>query len=449
MALMISVSGIRGIFGSDLTPVNLAEFTAAYASLIGSGTIIVGRDSRVTGTLCEQIITATLQASGLDVITLGIVPTPTVEMSVLEYKASGGIIISASHNPAEWNALKLLNEKGEFLDADLGVELINIFNLKDYSFTSYDKIGNIKQDDLAISKHITAIQNLPYIDKPLIASKSFTIAVDAVNGAGSESVPALLDSLGIKTIHKLHCTPNGLFPHNPEPLPEHLTEISELIKNKGADLGVVVDPDVDRLAFVDENGNLFGEEYTLAAVVDFYLNHKKGDTAVNLSSSMINDEIAKKYGVTCHRSAVGEINVVKKMQEMGAVIGGEGNGGVINPDLHYGRDALVGIAMMLQFMSKTGKTASQIRGSYKNFAISKNKALLNESINADNLLQRITKQFEHLSPITIDGVKINYETSWVHMRKSNTEPIIRIYAEAETREKAEELAQSFINEIEN
>ena len=438
MALMVSVSGIRGIFGTDLNPENLARYSAAFGEWAKKGTVVLGRDSRVTGELCERVIVAALQSAGCDVVKLGIVPTPTVAMAVLKHKASGGIIISASHNPAEWNAIKMLNSKSEFLDSDEGAEVLKIAE-KGISYVGYDEIGAVSTDEDALDYHVDAILDLPYIDADAIKNAGFTVAVDAVNGAGSESLPYLLERLGVKTVHRLHCTPNGLFPHNPEPLPEHLGEICELIKTKGADLGVVTDPDADRLAFVDNNGRLFGEEYTQAAAFDFYLRHNKGDVCTNLSSSMICDFIADKYGVKCHRSAVGEINVVKKMRAEGAVISGEGNGGVILPDLHAGRDALLGTALMLQHMANTGLSAAEYRDSLPDYFILKNKIQLLD-INADEALGIIKEKYADRNPDLTDGVKILFDEGWAHLRKSNTEPIIRIYTESDTMDKAQAIA---------
>lgn len=444
MALMVSVSGIRGVFGSDLTPENLVQYAAAFGTWAKGGKVVIGRDTRVTGAIVESIVTQTLLSVGCDVVSIGIAPTPTVAMSVLEHKAAAGIVISASHNPAQWNALKLLNSKSEFLDADQGKEVIKIAAEKAYSFVDYTQIGTFSVDENAVQKHIQAILALPYINADLIKSKNFRIALDAVNGAGSDSIPMLLEALGVQQIEKIHCTPNGLFPHNPEPLPEHLGDICAHVKKTKADLGVVVDPDADRLAFVDNNGRFYGEEYTLAAIHDFYLAKNKGDIAVNLSTSMINDWVAKKYGVTCHRSAVGEINVVKTMQAKHVVIGGEGNGGVINPDLHYGRDALVGVAMMLQFMAENGKTSAEIRDSFPEFYMGKFKAELG-TINADEALESVKKKYENEEINTIDGVKIVLKDAWIHLRKSNTEPIVRIYTEASSQQKADDLAHTVIN----
>ncbi|MEX0608610.1 MAG: phosphoglucosamine mutase [Balneolaceae bacterium] len=444
MALIISVSGIRGIFGTDLTPENLARFTAAYGTWLKGGTVVVGRDSRVTGKICEDIVAATLASVGCDVIKIGIAPTPTVAMAVLNHKAAGGIIISASHNPAEWNALKLLNEKSEFLDSEQGAEMIAISESGKFSYQPYDKIGVIRENKDALDHHIQKILDLPYINADEIAAQNFSVAVDAVNGAGSEALPKMLEKLGVKTIHKIHCTPNGIFPHNPEPLPEHLTEICDLVKETGADLGVVTDPDADRLALVDNTGKLFGEEYTQAAAFDFILSKNAGSCATNLSSSRVSDDVARKYGQTCHRSAVGEINVVKKMQEQKAVIGGEGNGGVISPDLHYGRDALVGTAMILQLLAERKMSSAEYRATLPDYFMSKNKIQLNElGKDADDVLEMVKNHYAELKPNTIDGVRIDFDEGWVHLRKSNTEPIIRIYSEGRTPE----AAKGFANKI--
>ncbi|MEX0843823.1 MAG: phosphoglucosamine mutase [Balneolaceae bacterium] len=441
---MISVSGIRGIFGTDLTPLNLTQFTAAYGTWLKGGTVVVGRDSRVTGELCEDIVAATLASVGCDVIKVGIVPTPTVAMGVLKHKAAGGIVISASHNPAEWNALKLLNSKSEFLDEQQGKEVIHFMENGKFEFQPYDKIGLIREDNDLLDDHIQKILNLPYINADEIAAKNFSVAVDAVNGAGSEALPRLLEKLGVKTIHKLHCTPNGIFPHNPEPLPAHLTEICELVKETKVDLGVVTDPDGDRLALVDDNGNLFGEEYTQAAAFDFILSKKPGACATNLSSSRVSDDAAREHGQTCYRSAVGEINVVKVMQEHDAVIGGEGNGGVICPDLHYGRDALVGTAIVLQLLTEKNMSASEYRATLPDYYMSKNKIQLDElGKNANEVLEMVKDHFSSLKPNTVDGVKIDFDEGWVHLRKSNTEPIIRIYSEG----RSPEAAKAFANKI--
>lgn len=446
MALMISVSGIRGIFGTDLTPENLARFAAAYGTWAKGGTIVLGRDSRVTGELCEHIVASALQSVGCDVIKLGIVPTPTVAMAVLRHKAAGGIVISASHNPAQWNALKLLNDKSEFLDAQQGAEVMRIANEAGPAYVTYDKIGSLSTDDTISKWHIDEILSLPYINADVIAAADFHVALDAVNGAGSDIIPELFRRLGVTKMDLIHCTPNGIFPHNPEPLPEHLTEICELVTEKKADIGFVTDPDADRLAIIDNNGRFIGEEYTIAATLDFHLEKKKGPIAVNLSSSRINENIAEKHGVACHRSAVGEINVVKKMQEIGAVAGGEGNGGVINADLHPGRDALVGIAMVLQLLAERKLTVAEYRDSLPGYHIVKSKVELG-SVNADEVLEKVTRIYADERIDTVDGVKIDFNDGWVHLRKSNTEPIIRVYSEALSEQRAREIAAPVMEQL--
>jgi phosphomannomutase len=446
MSLMVSISGIRGIFGTDLTPQNLTLYASAFGTWLGGGKVVLGRDSRVTGELCEHIVTAALQATGCDVVRLGIVPTPTVAMGVLRHKAAGGIIISASHNPAEWNALKLLNGKSEFLDASQGEEVIRTARNHGIRFRDYLGIGRVMCDETMLDVHIDAILDLPYIDRETIAEAGFRVSVDAVNGAGSHALPRLLERLGVRDIHRIHCVPDGHFPHNPEPLPEHLGEICELVKETGSDIGFVTDPDADRLSIVGDDGRLLGEEYTQAIAFDFMLGKKAGPVATNLSSSRVTDDIAAKHGQKCHRAAVGEINVVKEMQRVGAVIGGEGNGGVINPDLHYGRDALVGVAMVLQHLAERGKRASQIRAEMPGYVITKTKMAIGD-LNADAILESVTKAFAGEELNTIDGVKIDFPDGWVHLRKSNTEPIIRIYSEARTAEKSTELAENIRKKI--
>jgi phosphomannomutase len=447
MALMISVSGIRGIFGEDLNPENLARFAAAYGTWAKGGTIVLGRDSRVTGELCEQVVAAALQSVGCDVIKVGIVPTPTVAMGVLRHNAAGGIVISASHNPAQWNALKLLNDRSEFLDEAQGNQVMAIANSEaGPGYVSYDKIGTVSVDENLGVWHIQKILDLPYINVNTIASANFSVAVDAVNGAGSDILPDLLRALGVKTIDTIHCEPNGIFPHNPEPLPEHLGDICALVKSKGNDLGVVTDPDADRLALVDHTGKLIGEEYTLPIALDLYLSKKPGPVAVNLSSSRINEHIAARHGVPCHRSAVGEINVVKKMQEIGASIGGEGNGGVINADLHPGRDALVGVAMVLQFLAEQNQTLQAWRAAQPDFHIVKSKVELG-SVDAQAVLKKVAALYSDQKVTTIDGVKIDFDEGWVHLRKSNTEPIIRVYSEALSQEEAHLLAAPVMEQL--
>lgn len=447
MALMISVSGIRGIVGSHLTPKNLVTYTAAYGTWLDGGTVVVGRDSRVTGQMCEDIVCATLQSVGCNVVKLGIVPTPTVAMGVLKHNAAGGIILTASHNPAQWNALKMLNSKSEFLNPEQGEEVLAIAEKEEFDYKLYDKIGTVTKDDQVTDWHIQKIKELPYIDEDLIRSQNFTVAVDAVNGGASIALPQLLESFGV-TVKKLHCEPTGIFPHNPEPLPENLTEICEFVKNSACDLGVVTDPDGDRLAILDENGELFGEEYTQVAAFDFILEKTGGDTATNLSSSRAADDITKKYGGTCHRASVGEINVVQVMQKQGAVISGEGNGGVINPDLHSGRDALVGTAMILQLLAERKLKASEYRATLPHYEMSKNKLELKYlDVNADELLEKVADHFKDERVNTLDGVKIDFEEGWVHFRKSNTEPIVRVYSEGKTKESAKALAEKVMSII--
>lgn len=447
MALMISVSGIRGIFGTHLTPQNIVEFTSAYGTWLDRGTVVVGRDSRVTGQICEDIVCATLQSVGCDVIKAGIVPTPTVAMGVLKHKANGGLIITASHNPEQWNALKMLNEKSEFLDPAQGEKVLEIAKNGDFSYRLFDKVGTIQTDNELIDYHIEQILKLPYIDAESIRNQSFTVAVDAVNGAGSLALPKLLNVLGV-TVKELNCIPNGIFPHNPEPLPENLGEICDFIASSECDLGVVTDPDGDRLALVDENGKLFGEEYTQVAAFDFMLEQQPGDTATNLSSSRAADDITASHNGTCHRASVGEINVVKVMQEKKAVISGEGNGGVINPDLHAGRDALVGTAMILQLLANRKIKASEYRKTLPDYEILKQKIELSDlGMDADDLLKKVADKFRDEEINTLDGVKIDFEDGWVHFRKSNTEPIVRVYSEAATTDQAKELADRVISVI--
>lgn len=493
MALIASVSGIRGTFGDGLDPQNLVQYAAAFGqwirqesgqSLDGKPTrggeptrngdpthgdenpvIIVGRDSRVTGEICEHLVTATLRSLGIDVITLGIVPTPTVAMAVLHYQASGGIILSASHNPAEWNALKLLNHRSEFLDPDQGADVLALLDQgadstlldtgANAGWVPWDQTGVLSADTEAIERHIEAILAHPWIDREAIRQAGFRVAVDAVNGAGSEAIPALLTALGVK-VHALHCTPDGYFPHNPEPLAEHLGEICAFVQEHRADLGVVTDPDADRLALVSEQGELFGEEYTQAIAFDWALEKASQDRktssslaiATNLSSSRVADWVAEKHGATCVRSAVGEIHVVKAMQTHDAVMGGEGNGGVIDPKLHYGRDALMGVAIVLHQMASKKMRASECRASYPTFVMSKQKRVLADlGMDAKTFLEKVADAFAHLSPNRVDGVKLDFENGWVHMRTSNTEPIIRFYSEAPTAVEAEALIQNVLSEV--
>lgn len=444
--LMISVSGIRGIVGRDLYPENTARYAAAFGTWAKRGHIVVGRDSRVSGPMLEAVVVSALQSVGCDVIKVGVVPTPTVAMAVLKHEAAGAVILSASHNPAEWNALKFLNSKSEFLAPEEGHDVLNIAASGTMQYCSYEELGNVTEDEYSLDYHINQILALPYIDRERIAARKFRVAVDAVNGAGSESVPALLEALGVDIVYKVHCTPDGLFPHNPEPLPEHLGDICDLVKQTGADIGFVTDPDADRLAVVDSDGDLFGEENTQAAAFDFMLKFNPGPVATNLSSSDVCEVIAAKYGQEVHRSPVGEIHVVRLMQKHGCVIGGEGNGGVINPDLHYGRDALVGIAMILQLLADRGLTSAEYRTSLPEFFISKNKVQLTDT-DPDRVLSEVAIKYEAHSPITSDGVKLRFDEGWVHLRKSNTEPIIRIYSEASSREVADALARRIMQDL--
>lgn len=443
---MTSISGIRGIFGTDLTPDNLTRFTESYGHTIGGGRIVVGRDTRVTGKICEDIVCATLQSVGCDVIKAGVIPTPTVEMGVLKHEANGGIIISASHNPAEWNALKLLNERGEFLDEKRGQQVLERAASDSQLYVGYDQIGSEMEDPTLLDHHIQKILDLPYIDPERIRQAEFSVAVDAVNGTGGIAVPALLRRLGVQQVHRMNCEPTGLFAHEPEPKAGNLDQLSEWMSDHDYDLGVVTDPDADRLALVTETGTLFGEEYTQAAAFDFMMEKKPGPGATNLSSSRVVDDIASRHQQVCHRSAVGEINVVNLMKQQEAVIGGEGNGGVINPDLHYGRDALVGIAMILQLLAERDLTASEYRSQLPDYTIVKNKIELSD-VDGDALLARAQKQYESYNPNTVDGVKIDFDEGWVHLRKSNTEPIIRVYTESTSESKAEELAENVMRSL--
>lgn len=443
---MISVSGIRGIFGTDLTPENITRFAAAFGSWIDQGTVVVGRDTRVTGQICEDIVVSVLQSVGCDVVKVGAVPTPTVAMSVLRHKADGAVILSASHNPADWNALKMLNGKSEFLDAGEGQEVIDISETESYSYKKYDSIGSRMDDLEALDYHIHKILELSYIDADKIREADFSVAIDPVNGTGAVSLPLLLEALGVKTVHKINAEPTGLFAHNPEPIAEHMQDICALVKEEKCDLGIVTDPDADRLALVTNEGKLFGEENTQAAAADFLLGFKPGPIATNLSSSRVMDYVAKKHNQSCSRSAVGEIHVVKKMQEVDAVIGGEGNGGVINPDLHYGRDALVGVAMILQLLAERKITLAEYKRELPDYFITKQKIDL-DGIDGDELLEKAKKEYADFKPDTTDGVKINFEEGWVHLRKSNTEPIIRVYSEGGSPEESKSLGDRVKNAV--
>ncbi len=455
MALIKSISGIRGTIGGKpgdaLTPLDIIKFTAAYGTWVAKGKdqskVVIGRDARPSGSMVSQLVASTLQSLGIHVVDLGLSTTPTVEMAVVMEEAQGGIIITASHNPVQWNALKLLNSAGEFISAEEGERLLKLAESEDFQFAEVSKLGNYEINETYLAKHIDAILALPLVDKNAIAGKNFSIAIDAVNSTGGIAIPMLLEALGVKRITKYFCEPNGHFPHNPEPLPENLTTISAEIAKGKFDLGIVVDPDVDRLALICEDGSMFGEEYTLVAVSDYVLQHQPGNTVSNLSSTRALRSITQKAGGQYFASAVGEVNVVEMMKAQHAVIGGEGNGGIIYPELHYGRDALVGVALFLSHLAKSGKSASRLRSGYPNYFMSKNKIELTPEINVDKILEAIQKKYSNNEINTIDGVKIDFPDQWIHLRKSNTEPIIRIYAEAESMVQVESLTNKIIGDI--
>ncbi len=458
MALIKSISGIRGTIGGrageGLTPLDIVRFSAAYAKFMkqnagnDSNKIVVGRDARISGDMVYHLVAGTLAGQGLEVVNIGLATTPTTELAVIYEKALGGIILTASHNPMQWNALKLLNEKGEFLNAKEGEEVLKIAAEENFDFASVEQLGKISENFTFLQKHIDNILSLNLVEVDAIKKADFTVAIDAVNSVGGIAVPALLEALGVKKVIKLNCEPTGIFAHNPEPLPEHLSEISSLVKESKADIGFVVDPDVDRLAIICEDGSMFGEEYTLVAVADYVLQHTPGNTVSNLSSSRALRDITQKRGGKYSAAAVGEVNVVTLMKQTNAVIGGEGNGGVIYPASHYGRDALVGIALFLSYLAKSKKTVSALKNEYPQYFISKNKIELTPSIDVDKILATIKNNYQLQYEVNdIDGVKIDFPTGWVHLRKSNTEPIIRIYAEAKTKEQAEAFANAIMEEI--
>ena len=458
MTLIKSISGIRGTIGGrpadNLTPIDIVKFTTAYSRLIKDKnpdkriTIVVGRDARISGSMVDSLVEGTLLGCGVDVINVGLCTTPGTEMAVITYKADGGIIITASHNPRQWNALKLLNERGEFLDDAEGKEVLAMAEEMEWDYPTIDNIGKVLRREDFNAKHIEQVLALPLVNVEAVRQRKFKVVVDAVNSVGGVVIPALLRELGCEVV-ELNCDPTGEFAHNPEPLPENLTEISEVIRKEGADLGIVVDPDVDRLAFVMENGEMFVEEYTLVAVADYVLKHTKGNTVSNLSSSRALSDVTSRYeGCTYAAAAVGEVNVVKKMKDTGAVIGGEGNGGVIYPELHYGRDALVGVALFLTYFAGLNMTMSELRKTYPAYYTSKNKIELTPEINVDLILETIKNRYSNEKVNDIDGVKIDFAENWVHLRKSNTEPIIRVYTEAKTMAEADALAKRFISEIE-
>ena len=451
MSLIKSISGIRGTIGGrpgeGLSPLDIVKFTAAYARFISgsttrkSRTIVVGRDARLSGPMVSDLVTATLTGMGFDVVNIGLASTPTTELAVVMEKACGGIIITASHNPKQWNALKLLNENGEFLNDAQGKEVLAIAEADDYSFAEVDALGHVYSNETYNRRHIDSVLALDLVDVDAIAKADFTVAVDAVNSVGGIVIPQLLRALGVKNIIELNCAATGKFAHTPEPIPENLTQIADLMRDGKADVGFVVDPDVDRLAIVMENGEMFVEEYTLVAVADYVLSHTPGSTVSNLSSSRALRDVTRRHGCEYSAAAVGEVNVVTKMKETGAVIGGEGNGGVIYPASHYGRDALVGVALFLTLLAKSGKKVSELKATYPEYAIAKNKIQLTPDIDVDAILEAVKKRYASETITDIDGVKIDFPDSWVHLRKSNTEPIIRIYSEASTMEKADALAQ--------
>lgn len=457
MTLIKSISGIRGTIGgavdNGLTPIDAVKFAAAYGTWLQQQypeqrlKVVIGRDARISGPMIASLVQQTLVGLGIDVIDLGLSTTPTVEIAVPMEAAQGGIILTASHNPKQWNALKLLNAKGEFISGAEGEALLQIATDEAFDFAEVDDLGTITTDASYLEKHIDAILKLPLVDAKAIAAAQFKVVVDAVNSTGGTFVPALLRALGVQEITELYCEPTGHFPHNPEPLPEHLTELSSVVKAKGAHLGITVDPDVDRLALVCEDGSMFGEEYTLVAVADYVLTHTPGPTVSNLSSTRALRDITEARNLRYEAAAVGEVNVVVKMKEIGAVIGGEGNGGIIYPELHYGRDSLVGIALFLSHLAHKNTSMTTLRASYPNYVISKNKIDLAPTTNVDDILIQMAKNYAANEVDTTDGVKIYIDKEWVHLRKSNTEPIIRIYAESASEDKATALALRIIEEI--
>ena len=455
MTLIKSISGIRGtiggIAGEGLTPADIVKYTAAFGKWVisksGKNKIVIGRDARISGEMVRNLVVGTLQSIGIHVIDLGLSTTPTVEIAVPDEDAGGGIILTASHNPKQWNALKLLNSEGEFITDTDGKAVLELAEQTDISFSEVDNLGSVTYDDTYMQKHIDKILALPLVNADAIKKANFSVAIDCVNSSGGIFVPALLKALGVNTIHELYCKPDGNFPHNPEPLPENLKALSaEVLKHK-ADLGIAVDPDVDRLCFVSENGAMFGEEYTLVAVADYVLQHTPGNTVSNLSSTRALRDVTEAAGKIYNAAAVGEVNVVNKMKETNAIIGGEGNGGIIYPESHYGRDALVGIALFLTHLAKRGGKISEMRNSYPAYFISKNKMTLTPEMDIDALMLQVEKKYKDQPYSTIDGLKIEFGKQWVHLRKSNTEPIIRIYSESATEIEAENLAKEVIAEI--
>ncbi len=456
MTLIKSISGIRGTIGGKpgdtLSPLDTVKFASAYGTWLknrktGKTKVVLGRDARLSGQLISNLVSSSLLALGIDVIDLGLSTTPTVEVMVTKLGAQGGIILTASHNPIQWNALKLLNEQGEFVSGKDGEEILLIAENEDFNYAEVLDLGSYKTYPNAIAEHIEAILKLPYIDVAAIKKAKFKVAIDAVNSTGGISIPPLLKALGVTNVVELYCEPTGHFPHNPEPLKEHLGDIMRVVKEQGCDVGLVVDPDVDRLALISEDGNMFGEEYTLVAVADYLLAKKPGHTVSNLSSSRALRDVAARHNSTYSASAVGEVNVVTEMKAKNAIVGGEGNGGIILPELHYGRDSLVGIALFLSHLAQCGKTVSQLRASYPDYFMAKKKIELKPGMDVDGLLKQMELRYSNEDVLTIDGVKIDMAEGWVHLRKSNTEPIIRVYTEAGSQEKADELGDRFVAEL--
>jgi len=454
MSIVKSISGIRGTIGGsvgeNLTPLDVVKFTAAYSAFIRSqrpvsNTIVVGRDARISGRMVSELVIGTLSGMGFDTLDIGLATTPTTELAVIMSKAAGGIIITASHNPKQWNALKLLNSSGEFLNAEEGAKILDLAEKEDFSFAEVDKLGKQLTDNTFAQKHIDSVIALQLVDVDAIRKAELTVAFDAVNSVGGIVLPDLLKALGVKKIIPLNAEPTGVFAHNPEPLPQHLGDIAELVRRERADVGFVVDPDVDRLAIITEKGEMFGEEYTLVSVADYVLQHTPGNTVSNMSSTRALRDITARYGGLYSASAVGEVNVVEEMKATRAVIGGEGNGGVIYPASHYGRDALVGIALFLTSLAKSGKTVSQLRAGYPNYFMAKQRMELSPETDVDALLESLKAKYAEYPVNTIDGVKVDFPDRWVHFRKSNTEPIVRIYTEAPTMEEAEKLAEEVKN----
>ena len=456
MTLIKSISGIRGtiggVVGDNLTPVDAVKFASAYGTFLINNsnkeklTVVVGRDARISGPMIHNLITNTLIGLGIDIIDLGLSTTPTVEIAVPLEKADGGIILTASHNPKQWNALKLLNSKGEFLSAAEGELILKIAEQESFVFSEVDDLGTISENEAYMDIHVDEVLNLPLVDAEIVAKRKYKVVVDAVNSSGGIIIPKLLEQMGVEVV-KLYCEPNGHFPHNPEPLKEHLGDICKLVLEEKADFGIVVDPDVDRLAFISNDGEMFGEEYTLVACADYVLSKTPGNTVSNMSSSRALRDITNKYNGSYQASAVGEVNVVELMKATNAIIGGEGNGGIIYPELHYGRDSLVGVALFLTYLANQEKTVAELRASYPQYYMSKNKIELTPQIDVDAILVAMTEKYKSEDITTIDGVKIDFAENWVHLRKSNTEPIIRIYTEAKTQDEADALALRIIAEI--